>query len=111
MSRESAASRSRSMSAADGPVLLLEPLGDQRVLVGQSRLGRAPRKARSALRITATSITSWRSAPHTAGRSPAAATPIAARDRAMPATIALTAIRRVRRAMAPPHPAGRAGRR
>ena len=65
-----------------------------------SRISPAPpRKARSALRITATSMTSWRIAPQTAGRRPTAATPMAAKERAIPATMLSMAICRVRRAM------------
>ncbi len=56
------------------------------------------------MRITATSMTSWRIAPQTAGRRPTAATPMAAMESAIPATMLSMAIRRVRRAIAAASP-------
>ncbi len=56
------------------------------------------RAARSAFRITTTSIASWTRAPHTAGSRPNAAAIIPAIDIAIPATTLWTAMRRVRRA-------------
>jgi hypothetical protein len=52
-----------------------------------ARLARRPIvSARSAFRITATSIPSWTSAPATGGSHPSAATTIARPDSAIPAT-------------------------
>ena len=66
--------------------------------------GAGGRSARSALRMTATSMASCSSAPHTGGSRPAAATPIAASDMPIPASTLCSAIRRVGRAIAATSP-------
>ena len=58
-----------------------------------------PRRARSALRMTMTSMASWRIAPATTGRSPTAAATIATTDIPIPRTTLWTAIERARRAI------------
>ena len=54
---------------------------------------------RKAFRMTATSMTSWVSAPHAAGSQPRAATAMAAMERPMPAITLWVAMRLARRAM------------
>src|SRR5271169_4128531 len=67
-------------------------------LAMNGRLG-YPRSARSALKMTATSITSCNSAPSTGGRSPSAATIMAMKESPMPAITLCRAIKRERRAI------------
>ena len=89
-SRESATSWSRSMSRADGQVLFLEPLGEQGVLVTESDLGRAASQRPECVEDHGHIDDLLEDArPRRPGGDPTAATPIAARERPIPTTIAL----------------------